>query len=56
MTSSREQIEPLQKELPSHFAEFKKHSKDITWEAEVWFAETPEHMLHFNGDRFMGPL
>ncbi len=37
------------------FAEFKKHSKEIAWETEVWLVEVPEHMIHFNGDRFMGP-
>jgi hypothetical protein len=37
------------------FAEFKKHSNNIAWETEVWLADVPEHMIHFNGDRFMGP-
>lgn len=37
------------------FAEFKKHSNNIAWETEVWLADTPEHMIHFNGDKFMGP-
>ena len=37
------------------FAEFRKHMKDIAWETEVWLADTPEHMIHFNGDRFLGP-
>lgn len=37
------------------FAEFRKHMKDIAWETEVWLADTPEHMIHFNGDRFFGP-
>jgi len=37
------------------FAEFKQHSKDISWETEVWIAEFPEHMIHFNGDKFIGP-
>jgi len=37
------------------FAEFKKHSTNIAWETEVWLVETPDHMIHFNGDRFMGP-
>lgn len=37
------------------FAEFKKHSNNIAWETEVWLAEIPDHMIHFNGDRFMGP-
>ncbi len=33
-------------------AEFKKHSNNIAWETEVWLAEIPDHMIHFNGDRF----
>lgn len=37
------------------FAEFKKHSKEIAWETEVWIMDIPDHMIHFNGDRFMGP-
>lgn len=36
-------------------AEFRKHMKDIAWETEVWIAEIPDHMIHFNGDRFLGP-
>lgn len=36
-------------------AEFKKHISDIAWETEVWIAENPDHMIHFNGDRFIGP-
>lgn len=35
--------------------EFRKHSGDIAWETEVWLADTPDHMIHFNGDRFIGP-
>ncbi len=34
---------------------FKKHSKNIAWETEVWLMDFPDHMIHFNGDRFMGP-
>lgn len=37
------------------FREFKKYAQDIAWETEVWIAEAPDHLLHFNGDRFMGP-
>lgn len=37
------------------FAEFKKHTKNIAWDTEVWIMEFPEHMIHFNGDRFLGP-
>jgi type II restriction enzyme len=36
-------------------SEFKKHSNNIAWETEVWLMEVPDHMIHFNGDRFMGP-
>lgn len=38
------------------FKEFKRHINDIAWETEVWIAEVPEHMIHFNGDKFIGPL
>lgn len=27
----------------------------ISWETEVWVAENPEHLIHFNGERFLGP-
>ncbi|MGH9597080.1 MAG: BsuBI/PstI family type II restriction endonuclease [Edaphobacter sp.] len=27
----------------------------IAWETEVWVAESPTHLIHFNGDRFLGP-
>jgi len=37
------------------FSEFKKHSTNIAWETEVWVVDFPEHMIHFNGDRFIGP-
>ncbi len=35
--------------------EFKKHIDDIAWETEVWLSDIPDHMIHFNGDRFIGP-
>lgn len=28
---------------------------DIAWETEVWVADAPSHLIHFNGDRFLGP-
>lgn len=37
------------------FKEFKKWSNKIAWETEIWICEMPSHMIHFNGDRFMGP-
>ncbi len=35
------------------FATFKNFLMEIAWETEVWLADTPEHMIHFNGDRFL---
>ncbi|MFZ3064971.1 MAG: BsuBI/PstI family type II restriction endonuclease [Nitrospirota bacterium] len=32
-----------------------KHLDEISWETEVWIAETPTHLIHFNGERFLGP-
>ncbi len=28
---------------------------NIAWETEVWCSDAPTHLIHFNGDRFMGP-
>ena len=36
-------------------ATFRKYAADIAWETEVWIADNPDHMIHFNGDRFLGP-
>ena len=33
-------------------ADFRKYAADIAWETEVWIAETPDHMIHFNGPKF----
>jgi len=35
------------------FREFKNHIGDIAWETEVWISEIPDHLIHFNGDRFL---
>lgn len=37
------------------FSTYKKFSQDLAWETEVWIADAPEHLIHLNGDRFMGP-
>lgn len=37
------------------FATYKKFSADLAWETEVWIADMPEHMIHLNGDKFLGP-
>ena len=28
---------------------------DIAWETDVWCADDPSHLIHFNGERFLGP-
>lgn len=38
-----------------NFTVFKKFSDSLAWETEVWISEMPDHMIHMNGDRFMGP-
>lgn len=37
------------------FKTYKKFSGTLAWETEVWIAEMPEHMIHLNGDKFLGP-
>lgn len=37
------------------FKTYKKFSEVLAWETEVWIAELPEHMIHLNGDKFLGP-
>lgn len=32
---------------------FRQKSKDIAWETEVWIAENPDHLIHFNGYKFL---
>lgn len=33
----------------------RKYLADIAWETEVWVADSPSHLIHFNGDKFLGP-
>ena len=37
------------------FKTFKRFSESLAWETEVWIADMPEHMIHLNGDKFLGP-
>jgi len=37
------------------FVTFRKFLSDVAWDTEVWLAEMPEHLIHYNGDRFLGP-
>lgn len=35
--------------------EMRKYLQQIAWETEVWCASDPSHLIHFNGERFLGP-
>ena len=37
------------------FDTYKRFSKGLAWETEVWIADMPDHMIHLNGDKFLGP-
>jgi hypothetical protein len=43
------------------FSAFRDHRSfcrcvgSIAWETHVWIAQEPDHMIHFNGERFLGP-
>jgi hypothetical protein len=32
-----------------------RYLREIAWETEVWVADAPSHLIHFNGERFLGP-
>lgn len=32
-----------------------RYLSEIAWETEVWTADAPSHLIHFNGIRFLGP-
>jgi hypothetical protein len=58
------EIEGMAKEVKSgkiyvtaflDFATFKKFSEQLAWETEVWIADMPDHMIHLNGNKFIGP-
>ncbi len=36
-------------------ATFRKFMADIAWETEVWIAADPDHLIHFDGEKFLGP-
>ena len=38
-----------------NFPAYKKFADVLAWETEVWIADMPDHMIHLNGDKFLGP-
>ncbi len=35
--------------------DFFKHGEKIGWESEIWMADNPDHLMHLNGTKFLGP-
>jgi hypothetical protein len=40
--------------FPDHRT-FRRQAGDIAWRTEVWIATDPDHLIHFDGERFLGP-
>ncbi|MCI0552163.1 MAG: hypothetical protein L0287_14525 [Anaerolineae bacterium] len=36
------------------FGTYQKYADEMAWETEVWIAEMPSHLIHYNGDKFLG--
>ncbi len=36
-------------------AVMRRYLAEIAWESEVWCSDNPDHMIHFDGSRFLGP-
>lgn len=36
-------------------ATFAKYASTIAWETEVWIEDDPDHLIHYNGTKFLGP-
>jgi len=37
------------------FKEYRRHAHNIAWETEIWIAKQPDHLIHYNGEKFLGP-
>lgn len=35
--------------------DFRKWMMDIAWETEVWIADNPDHLIHFDGEKYLNP-
>ena len=36
-----------------NIATYKKYVDEVAWETEIWIADKPNHMIHYNGDKFL---
>ncbi len=58
----RHALEALVRDTPAYVVyitafqtwdKFRQHAPSIGWETEVWVAEAPEHLIHYNGEKFL---
>ena len=33
---------------------FTRFTTEIAWETEVWLSDNPSHLIHFDGEKFLG--
>jgi type II restriction enzyme len=36
-------------------ATFRRYANDVAWASDVWIRDAPTHLIHFDGERFLGP-
>ena len=53
LLAQRRALSMLRPSLPARL--WRRYLGEIAWETEVWVAEAPSHLIHFNGPRFLGP-
>jgi len=49
---------PLKRKFVTVFGDFKeysRHRRNLAWNTDAWIAEAPDHLIHYNGDKFIGP-
>ena len=49
-SARREYVSALSNRQAYHRA-----GNNVAWNTHVWLAEVPDHMIHCNGDKFLGP-
>ena len=37
------------------YSQYRQYSSHIAWKTHVWIAAMPDHMIHYNGEKFLGP-
>ena len=51
---SKGHVERIYVSVFPDFREYLRHARNIAWETEIWIAEAPDHLIHYNGDKFIG--